>query len=122
MGRIVVTGGAGFLGSHLCESLLERGDQVVCLDNLSTGAIANIEHLFARPGFTFSECNVSEYVWVPGPVDSVLHCASPERPKHYLEKQTQTLKVGSLGTHNTHALAKERRPRYFLASTSEVYG
>jgi len=122
MGRIVVTGGAGFLGSHLCESLLERGDQVVCLDNLSTGAIANIEHLFARPGFTFSECNVSEYVWVPGPVDGVLHFASPASPKDYLEMPIQTLKVGSLGTHNTLGLAKEKGARYFLASTSEVYG
>src|SRR3954465_11117433 len=122
MGRIVVTGGAGFLGSHLCESLLERGVQVVCLDNLSTGAIANIEHLFARPGFTFSECNVSEYVWVPGPVDGVLHFASPASPKDYLEMPIQTLKVGSLGTHNTLGLAKEKGARYFLASTSEVYG
>src|SRR3954447_20959437 len=122
MGRIVVTGGAGFLGSHLCESLLERGDQVVCLDNLSTGAIANIEHLFARPGFTFSECNVSEYVWLPGPVDGVLHFASPASPKDYLEMPIQTLKVGSLGTHNTLGLAKEKGARYFLASTSEVYG
>jgi dTDP-glucose 4,6-dehydratase len=122
MGRIVVTGGAGFLGSHLCESLLERGDQVVCLDNLSTGAIANIEHLFARPGFTFSECNVSEYVWVPGPVDGVLHFASPASPKDYLDMPIQTLKVGSLGTHNTLGLAKAKGARYFLASTSEVYG
>src|SRR4051795_2432483 len=122
MGRIVVTGGAGFLGSHLWEILLERGDQVVCLDNLSTGAIANIEHLFARPGFTFSECNVSEYVWVPGPVDGVLHFASPASPKDYLEMPIQTLKVGSLGTHNTLGLAKEKGARYFLASTSEVYG
>jgi dTDP-glucose 4,6-dehydratase len=122
MGRIVVTGGAGFLGSHLCESLLERGDEVVCLDNLSTGAIANIEHLFARPGFTFSECNVSEYVWVPGPVDGVLHFASPASPKDYLDMPIQTLKVGSLGTHNTLGLAKAKGARYFLASTSEVYG
>ena len=122
MGRIVVTGGAGFLGSHLCESLLERGDEVVCLDNLSTGAIANIEHLFARPGFTFNECNVSEYVWVPGPVDGVLHFASPASPKDYLDMPIQTLKVGSLGSHNTLGLAKAKGARYFLASTSEVYG
>ena len=122
MGRIVVTGGAGFLGSHLCESLLERGDEVVCLDNLSTGAIANIEHLFTRPGFTFNECNVSEYVWVPGPVDGVLHFASPASPKDYMDMPIQTLKVGSLGTHNTLGLAKAKGARYFLASTSEVYG
>src|SRR3954451_36123 len=122
MGRIGVPGGAVFLGSHLCQSLLERGDQVVCLDNLSTGAIANIEHLFARPGFTFSECNVSEYVWVPGPVDGVLHFASPASPKDYLEMPIQTLKVGSLGTHKTLGLAKAKGARFFLASTSEVYG
>ena len=122
MGRIVVTGGAGFLGSHLCESLLERGDQVVCLDNLSTGAIANIEHLFARPGFTFSECDVTEFVWVPGAVDGVLHFASPASPKDYMDMPIQTLKVGSLGTHNTLGLAKAKGARYFLASTSEVYG
>jgi dTDP-glucose 4,6-dehydratase len=122
VGRIVVTGGAGFLGSHLCESLLERGDEVVCLDNLVTGNIANIEHLFARPGFTFNQCDVSEFVWVPGAVDGVLHFASPASPKDYLEMPIQTLKVGSLGTHNTLGLAKAKGARYFLASTSEVYG
>jgi dTDP-glucose 4,6-dehydratase len=122
MGRIVVTGGAGFLGSHLCESLLDRGDQVVCLDNLSTGAIANIEHLFARPGFRFVQCDVTEFVWVPGAVDGVLHFASPASPKDYLDMPIQTLKVGSLGTHNTLGLAKAKGARFFLASTSEVYG
>src|SRR3954452_19981071 len=122
MGRIVVTGGAGFLGSPLCESLLDPGDQVVCLDNLITGAIANIEPLFARPGFTFNECNVSEFVWVPGPVDGVLHFASPASPKDYLEMPIQTLKVGSLGTHNCLGLAREKAATFFLASTSEVYG
>ncbi len=122
MGRIVVTGGAGFLGSHLCETLLDRGDQVVCLDNLVTGNIANIEHLFGRPGFTFNQCDVSEFVWVPGDVDGVLHFASPASPKDYLEMPIQTLKVGSLGTHNTLGLAKAKGARYFLASTSEVYG
>jgi len=120
--RIVVTGGAGFLGSHLCETLLARGDEVICLDNLSTGAIANIEHLFAHPGFTFVECNVSDYIWVPGPVDGVLHFASPASPKDYLDMPIQTLKVGSLGTHNTLGLALAKGARYFLASTSEVYG
>jgi len=122
MARIVVTGGAGFLGSHLCESFLARGDEVVCLDNLSTGAIANIEHLFGQPGFTFVEHNVSDYIWVPGAVDGVLHFASPASPKDYLELPIQTLKVGSLGTHNTLGLALAKGARYFLASTSEVYG
>jgi dTDP-glucose 4,6-dehydratase len=122
VGRIVVTGGAGFLGSHLCEKLLDRGDHVVCLDNLVTGDISNIEHLFGRAGFTFVETDVSEYVWVPGEVDGVLHFASPASPKDYLEMPIQTLKVGSLGTHNTLGLAKAKGARFFLASTSEVYG
>ena len=122
MARIVVTGGAGFLGSHLCERLLGRGDQVVCIDDLSTGAITNIEHLFGTPGFTFYQHNVSTHVWVPGPVDGVLHFASPASPKDYLDMPIQTLKVGSLGTHNTLGLAMAKGARYFLASTSEVYG
>ena len=122
MGRIVVTGGAGFLGSHLCERLLDRGDQVIAIDNLITGSVANIEHLFGRPRFTFVEHDVSNYVWVPGAVDAVLHFASPASPKDYLEMPIQTLKVGSLGTHNTLGLAKAKGARYLIASTSEVYG
>ena len=122
MARIVITGGAGFLGSHLCERLLGRGDQVVCIDDLSTGAITNIEHLFGTPGFTFYQHNVSTHVWVPGAVDGVLHFASPASPKDYLDMPIQTLKVGSLGTHNTLGLAMAKGARYFLASTSEVYG
>jgi dTDP-glucose 4,6-dehydratase len=122
MPRIVVTGGAGFLGSHLCESLLDRGDEVVVLDNLVTGGQANIAHLFGRSGFTFVEHDVSNYIWVPGEVDAVMHLASPASPKDYLEKPIQTLKVGSLGTHNSLGLAKAKGARYFLASTSEVYG
>jgi dTDP-glucose 4,6-dehydratase len=122
MARVVITGGAGFLGSHLCDRLLDRGDEVVVLDNLSTGAVANIEHLFERPGFTFVEHDVSGYVWVPGPVDVVMHFASPASPVDYLELPIQTLKVGSLGTHNTLGLAKAKGAKYFLASTSEVYG
>ncbi len=122
MPRVVVTGGAGFLGSHLCESLLDRGDEVVVLDNLVTGGQANIAHLFGRPGFAFVEHDVSNYVWVPGEVDAVMHLASPASPKDYLEKPIQTLKVGSLGTHNSLGLAKAKGAKYFLASTSEVYG
>jgi dTDP-glucose 4,6-dehydratase len=120
--RIVVTGGAGFLGSHLCERLLERGDEVVVLDNLITGNVANIEHLFGTPGFTFVEHDVSTFIWVPGPVDAVLHFASPASPKDYLEMPIQTLKVGSLGTHNCLGLAKAKGAKFFIASTSEVYG
>jgi dTDP-glucose 4,6-dehydratase len=120
--RIVVTGGAGFLGSHLCRALLGRGDEVVCVDNLVTGAIANVEELFTEKEFTFIEHDVSSYVNVPGEVNAVLHFASPASPKDYLEMPIQTLKVGSLGTHNTLGLAKAKGARYLLASTSEVYG
>jgi dTDP-glucose 4,6-dehydratase len=122
MARVVVSGGGGFLGSHLCDALLGRGDEVVVLDNLVTGAVRNIEHLFGRKGFTFVEHDVSNYIWVPGEVDAVMHLASPASPKDYLEKPIQTLKVGSLGTHNTLGLAKAKGAKYFLASTSEVYG
>ena len=122
MARIVVTGGAGFLGSHLCRALLARGDEVVCLDNLITGALSNIEDLFGRPGFTYVEHDVSTYVWVPGPVDVVMHFASPASPADFERIPIQILKVGSLGTHNTLGLAKAKGARYFLASTSEVYG
>jgi dTDP-glucose 4,6-dehydratase len=120
--RVVVTGGAGFLGSHLCEHLLDRGDRVVAIDNLVTGRVANVEHLFGRRGFTFVEQDVSTYVWVPGGVDAVLHFASPASPRDYLEMPIQTLKVGSLGTHNCLGLAKAKGARFLLASTSEVYG
>lgn len=120
--RVVVTGGAGFLGSNLCDALLARGDEVVVLDDLSTGSTTNIEHLFGNPGFTFDKTNVSHYVWVPGQVDAVMHFASPASPKDYLELPIQTLKVGSLGTLNTLGLAKAKGAKYFLASTSEVYG
>ena len=122
MARVVVTGGAGFLGSHLCDQLLARGDDVVCVDNLVTGNVANIEHLYAKPGFTFVEHDVSNHVWIPGDVDAVMHFASPASPVDYLEMPIQTLKVGSLGTHNTLGLALAKGATYFLASTSEVYG
>ncbi len=119
---MVVTGGAGFLGSHLCERLLDRGDEVIAIDNLVTGNVHNVEHLFGAPGFTYVELDVSTYIWVPGPVDVVMHFASPASPKDYLEMPIQTLKVGSLGTHNCLGLARAKSARFFLASTSEVYG
>ena len=122
MARVVITGGAGFLGSHLADSLLGRGDEVVAIDNLSTGNAANIEHLADVANFTFLEHDVSNFVSVPGPVDAVLHFASPASPIDYLEMPIQTLKVGSLGTHNTLGLAKAKGATYLLASTSEVYG
>ncbi len=120
--RAVVTGAAGFLGSHLCERLVSRGDDVVGIDNLLTGRIDNLSHLFGQERFTFQHHNVSSYVHVPGPVDAVLHFASPASPKDYLELPIQTLKVGSLGTHNLLGLAKDKQARFLLASTSEVYG
>jgi dTDP-glucose 4,6-dehydratase len=120
--RVVVTGGAGFLGSHLCERLLDRGDEVVAVDNLLTGALDNIAHLFGREGFTFVRHNVSEFLHVSGPVQAILHFASPASPRDYLEFPIQTLKVGSLGTHNGLGLAKDKGARFLLASTSEVYG
>jgi dTDP-glucose 4,6-dehydratase len=120
--RIVVTGGAGFLGSHLCERLLADGDEVVCLDNFLTGTPANVAHLLGRPGFTCTRCDLTEFLHVPGPVDLVLHFASPASPIDYLRLPIQTLKVGAIGTWHALGLAKEKRARFLLASTSEVYG
>ncbi|NEK84317.1 SDR family oxidoreductase [Blastococcus saxobsidens] len=120
--RAVVTGGAGFLGSHLCEQLLERGVEVVCLDNFLTGSPDNVLHLMEHPGFRLVRCDVSEFVHVPGEVDLVLHFASPASPIDYLRMPIETLKVGSLGTLHTLGLAHEKQARYVLASTSEVYG
>lgn len=122
MARVVITGGAGFLGSHLGDALLDRGDEVVAIDNLITGDTRNIEHNFSRPGFSFVEADVSNYMWVPGEVDVVMHFASPASPIDYLEMPIQTLKVGSLGTHNSLGLAKAKDAKFFMASTSEVYG
>ncbi|MBW3577371.1 MAG: SDR family oxidoreductase [Actinobacteria bacterium] len=122
MSRVVVTGGTGFLGSHLCRALIGRGDEVVAIDNLATGGLENLADLYSHDRFVFVKHDVSDYVWVPGPVDAILHLASPASPKDYLELPIQTLKVGSLGTHNTLGLAKEKHARYLLASTSEVYG
>ena len=120
--RAVVTGGAGFLGSHLCEHLLDRGVEVVCLDNFLTGSPENVVHLMEHPGFRLVRCDVTDFVHVPGPVDLVLHFASPASPIDYLKMPIETLKVGSLGTLHTLGLAHEKGARYVLASTSEVYG
>ena len=120
--KVVVTGGAGFLGSHLCTALLGRGDEVVAIDNLITGDIDNLAAIMGDPGFTFMHHDVSTFVHVPGDVDAVMHLASPASPKDYLELPIQTLKVGSLGTHHCLGLAKAKGAKFFLASTSEVYG
>ena len=120
--RAVVTGGAGFLGSHLCERLLQEGHEVICLDNLITGDLDNIAHLFGRDSFRFIKQDVTEYVYIDGRVDYILHFASPASPVDYLRLPIQTLKVGSLGTHKALGLAKAKGARFLLASTSEVYG
>jgi dTDP-glucose 4,6-dehydratase len=118
----VITGGAGFVGSHLCERFLAEGHEVLCLDNLLTGHRRNIAHLLDTPGFSFLEHNISEPVQIEGPVDNILHFASPASPADYLAHPIATLKVGSLGTHNALGLAKAKNARFLLASTSEVYG
>ena len=120
--RVLITGGAGFLGSHLCDRFLEEGHDVIAMDNLITGSTDNIGHLAGNERFTFIKHNVSNYIYVDGPLDAVLHFASPASPNDYLEHPIPTLKVGSLGTLNTIGLAKEKGARYLLASTSEVYG
>ena len=120
--RVLVTGGAGFIGSHLCEFLLGRGAEVVCMDNLITGSVENIERLRGRPGFAFVRHDVTEYIGVDGAVDLILHFASPASPLDYLELPIQTLKVGALGTYRALGLAKAKNARFLLASTSEVYG
>jgi dTDP-glucose 4,6-dehydratase len=122
MSRVVVTGGAGFLGSHLCEGLLRRGNEVICLDNFLTGTPENVAHLMGEPAFALQRCDLVEFVHVPGPVDLVLHFASPASPIDYLRLPLQTLKVGSIGTWHALGLAKEKGARFVLASTSEVYG
>jgi dTDP-glucose 4,6-dehydratase len=118
----VVTGGAGFLGSHLCDRLLHEGIKVICLDNLLTGRINNIEHLIGKDQFQFVKLDVTNYIHVPSGIDYVLHFASPASPIDYLQLPIQTLKVGSLGTHKALGLAKEKGARFLIASTSEVYG
>src|SRR5512146_2106182 len=119
--RVVITGAAGFIGSHLSETLLDRGYEVIGIDNLRTGDTSNIVHLHNRD-FTFIKHDVTNYLHIDGPVDIVLHFASPASPIDYLELPIPTLKVGSLGTHNALGLAKAKGARYLLASTSEVYG
>jgi len=121
MPRTLVTGGAGFLGSHLCEYLLNKGHEVIAMDNLLTGTIANIEHLQSER-FRFIKHDVTEYIYLAGKIDYVLHFASPASPLDYLQLPIQTLKVGSMGTHKALGLAKEKKATFLLASTSEVYG
>ena len=118
----VVTGGAGFLGSHLCDRLISEGFRVIAIDNFITGGSDNIEHLAGSSDFRFIRHDVSEFIFVPGPVDFVFHFASPASPIDYLEHPIPTLKVGALGTHNTLGLAKDKGAAFFLASTSECYG
>ncbi len=120
--RTLVTGGAGFLGSHICDYLLAKGHQVICIDNLLTGTTENIEHLIGNPNFQYINHNVSEYIYVGKEIDNVLHFASPASPMDYLKLPIQTLKVGSLGTLHAIGLAKSKKARFLLASTSEVYG
>ena len=120
--RALVTGGAGFLGSHLCERLLAEGFEVICMDNLITGDTDNIAHLAGRPRFSFIQYDVTNYIFIEGSLDYILHFASPASPIDYLQLPIQTLKVGALGTHKVLGLAKAKKGRFLLASSSEVYG
>ncbi len=120
--RTLITGGAGFLGSHLCDRMIKEGHEVICMDNLLTGNMDNISHLIGNEKFSFIKHDVTEYIYVEGELDNILHFASPASPIDYLELPIQTLKVGSLGTHKALGLAKEKGARFLLASTSEVYG
>jgi len=122
MARVLITGGAGFLGSHLCERFLAEGDEVICMDNFVTGSPDNIAHLMDNTKFSFIQYDVTNYVYVPGKLDYIMHFASPASPIDYLKLPIQTLKVGSLGTHKTLGLAKAKNARFLIASTSETYG
>lgn len=120
--RILITGGAGFIGSHLCDHFLSAGHEIICMDNLLTGSLSNIEHLFGQDKFTFVKQDVTNFIHVPGKLDAILHFASPASPVDYLRHPIPTLKVGALGTHKALGLAKEKKTIFMLASTSEVYG
>lgn len=120
--RVLITGGAGFLGSHLCDRYLKEGYEVICMDNLCTGSMTNVSHLIGEDDFTFIKHDVTNYIHINGDLDLILHFASPASPIDYLEMPIQTLKVGSLGTHKALGLAKAKNSRFLLASTSEVYG
>jgi len=120
--RILITGGAGFIGSHLCDFLIGRGDRVICVDNLLTGSPDNIAHLLGHPSFSFINLDITNYIYVADEIDAILHFASPASPIDYMELPIQTLKVGSLGTHKALGLAKVKKARILIASTSEVYG
>jgi len=120
--RVLITGGAGFLGSHLCDYLLANGHQVIALDNLITGKVVNIAHLAGNEHFRFIKQDVTEYLYLKGKIDYILHFASPASPVDYQKYPIQTLKVGSLGTHKALGLAREKKAKFLLASTSEVYG
>ncbi|MCC6904726.1 MAG: SDR family oxidoreductase [Anaerolineae bacterium] len=120
--RVLITGGAGFIGSHLCDRFLAEGHTVIAMDNLITGSIRNIEHLAGNERFRFIKQDVTEYIYLDGPIDAVMHFASPASPIDYLNYPIQTLKVGALGTHKALGLAKEKGARFLQASTSEVYG
>jgi dTDP-glucose 4,6-dehydratase len=120
--RVLVTGGAGFLGSHLCDLLLREGHEVIAMDNLITGNTRNIAHLAGNPGFRFIHHDVTEYIFLDGPLEAILHFASPASPIDYLELPIQTMKVGAMGTHKALGVAKAKNARFLLASTSEVYG
>jgi dTDP-glucose 4,6-dehydratase len=122
MARVLVTGGAGFLGSHLCDRFIQNGDEVIAIDNLITGNADNLAHLFGHPKFKFIFYDITNYTHIPGDLDFVLHFASPASPIDYLRLPIQTLKVGSLGTHKMLGLVKEKKACFLLASTSEVYG
>src|SRR5438874_686377 len=120
--RTVITGGAGFIGSHLCDHFLAKGHEVICIDNLLTGSVENIRHLQGRKDFTFLQRDVSNYIAIEGRVDNVLHFASPASPADFERLPIQIMKVGALGTHNALGLAKAKSARILIASTSEVYG
>lgn len=122
MAKVLITGGAGFLGSHLCDRFIAEGDYVIAIDNFITGSADNISHLFGNPKFQFIHYDITNYTHIPGELNYILHFASPASPIDYLRLPIQTLKVGSLGTHKMLGLAKEKKARFLLASTSEVYG